>query len=293
MNVKDSETQRPVIFYDLETTGKAKDTNQIRIIQMTAIKYNNTEDWEEIDRIEELFNNGDVPIEEDAINVHHITHEMVKDKPTFHESAKRIYDFFNGCDVGGYNNSFFDNSVLYLSFIRAGIKWDYRNIKTYDVINLYRKYYNAKLSNVYKLFFGKELEDAHNATKDVEATVEVYKKLKELGRDFDEEDLDHYRHHVDLIGDIKWRWKNENKTEKEFYYGSGIYSGKALEDVGLWYLQWKIDHPERFPLDTVHVCKQMLPWLKKRLEEKEEEVMRELEEKLKEEEKSGKKWYDD
>ena len=280
--MKDSKIKRPVIFYDLETTGKAKDTNEIRIVQMTAIKYKDTESWEEIDRLQDTFNNGDREIEKDAIEIHHITPEMVKDKKTFHERAKEVYDFFDGCDVGGYNNSFFDNSVLYLSFNRAGLKWDYRSIKTYDVINLYRKYYNAKLSTVYKLLVGEDLEGAHDATNDVLATVEVYKKLKEMGRDFDEELLDHYKHHVDLIGDIKWRI-NEETGEKEFYYGSGIYSGKTLEEIGTWYLQWKIDHPERFPLDTVYTCAKMLPWLEKRIESKAQKIKEDLE----------KKWYDE
>lgn len=280
--MKKRDFSRPVIFYDLETTGKAKNTDEIRIIQMTAIKFKDTQSWEIIGMIDRKFNNGDREIEPDAINVHHITPDMVKNEPTFHDCAKEVYNFFEGCDVGGYNNSFFDNSVLYLSLKRAGLTWDYRKIKTYDVINLYRKYFNAKLSTVYKLFLGKELEGAHDAKNDVLATVEVYKKLREYGMDFDDELFNHYEHHVDLIGDIKWRINEETK-EKEFYYGSGIYSGKNLEDVGIWYLQWKIDHPERFPLDTTYACAKLLPYVKKRIEEKTAQIKENLK----------KNWYDD
>lgn len=258
--------KRPVIFFDLETTGKDKDTNNIRIIQIGAIKYKDTENWEEIDRLSCFFNNGDVPIQNGAIEVHGITPDMVKGYPTFHEKAKEVYDFFDGCDVGGYNNSFFDNSVLFLSFLRAGIKWDYRNLKVYDILNLYRKYHNAKLTYVYKLYTGEDLVEAHDAMNDIEATVEVYKRMKNRGEDFENDELNFYSDRLDIIGDFKIR-KNE-KGETEPYYGFGAHKGKSVEEVGMSYLKWMIETANKFPLDTIHVAKQLVPWLEKRIKSK-------------------------
>lgn len=250
--------KKPVIFFDLETTGKDKDTNKIRIIELCAYKFKDTESWELIDKLEGRYNSGDVPIQPGAIKVHGITPEMLKDEPTFHEKASEVYEFFKGCDVGGYNNSFFDNSVLFLSFMRAGIKWDYRNLKVYDVLMLYRKYHSAKLVDVYRTYTGKELVDAHDAGADIRATVEVYQKMKERGEDFTNDELDFYKYHLDVIGDFKFK---EEDGKKVVYYGFGVNKDKTVEEVGLSYLQWMINNSDKFPVDTIHVAKYLMKWL--------------------------------
>lgn len=268
--MKELSKKRPVVFFDLETTGKDKDTNEIRIIELSAIKYEDTENWKEIDRLETRFNNDDKEIQPDAIEVHHITHEMIKDLPSFQDRAQEIFDFFNGCDVGGYNNSFFDNSVLFYSFLRAGIKWDWRKLKVYDILNLYRKYHNAKLTSVYKLYTGKNLEDAHNASSDIEATIEVYKKMKEQNEDFEGEELDHYKYHLDMIGDFKWRLDKEGNVEP--YYGFGAYNGKSIEEIGVGMLEWMIQKKsDKYPIDTIHAAKQLLDWLYNKIDNKNKE----------------------
>lgn len=272
-----NETNRPVIFFDLETTGKDKDTNNIRIIQMSAIKYKDVENFEEIDRKEMYFSNGDVPIQPDATAIHGYTADMLKDKPTFHECAHEVFDFFKGCDLGGYNNSFFDNSVLFHSFNRAGIRWDYRDLKIYDILNLWRKNHSSKLTYVYKFYTGEDLDNAHDATSDVEATVEVYKRMKERGEDFEEDELKYYKDNLDLIGDFKIR---EENGEKIPYYGFGQHQGETVESVGIGYLEWMIKYHYRFPLDTIHVAKQLIKWLEKKYAQKSKEI-------------TSKNWYDE
>lgn len=261
------EVKRPVVFYDLETTGKDKDTSKIRIIQISAHKYEDTENWKEIDKIYYLCNSGDIPIQKGAIEVHGITEEMVKDCPTFNDIAHDVFKFFDGCDVGGYNNSFFDNSVLFHSFLRAGIKWDYRNLKVYDILNLYRKYHNSKLTYVYKRFTGKDLESAHNADADIMGTIEVYKKMKERGEDFEGDELMFYKDRIDLIGDFKTRI-NE-KGEVEPYYGFGSHENESVESVGISYLEWMLRNSHRFPLDTLQVAEKLIEWLEKKYSEEE------------------------
>lgn len=280
METVTNDEKRPVIFFDVETTGKDKDTNKIRIIQLAAIKFKDTESWEVLDKMNKKFNNGDVPIDPGASAVHGLYHDDVKDCLTFHEKAPEIYEWFKDCDLGGYNNSFFDNSVLYMSFLRAGIKWDYRNLKIYDVLNLYRKHHNAKLTTVYRQFYGKDFDGAHDAWSDINATVDVYKAMKERGEDFSTEDLEFYKDNLDLIGDFKMR-KNEETGEREPYYNFGAHKGKSVEEVGVSYLEWMSNTTDRFPLDTVHVAKQLIPWLQNRLKEKSNKIV------------NDKNWYDD
>lgn len=273
--------KKPVVFFDLETTGKDKNTNNIRILELVAIKYEDTDNWKEIDRFESRFNNGDVPIDPGAIEVHGIKPEDVKDLPTFHERAHEIFEFFDGCDVGGYNNSFFDNSVLFLSFKRAGITWDYRNCKVYDILNLYRKYHSAKLTHVYKYYTGKELEDAHYAGADIEATVEVYKHMQKQNEDFEGDELDFYKYNIDLIGDFKWKDVNGEKVP---YYNFSQHIGKTVEEVGIGMLDW-MQRPEqanKYPEDTIQAAKHLQSWLEKRIKSR-----------VLEREQSGKTWYDD
>ena len=256
-------SKKPVVFFDLETTGKDKDTNKIRIVQISAHKYADTENWVEIGTLKYMCNPGDVEIEPGAIEVHGITPEMVKDCPTFNDIAPEVYKFFEGCDVGGYNNSFYDNTVLYFSFLRAGFKWDYRNIKSYDVLSLYRKFHPSKLSYVYKRFTGKDLEDAHDADADILGTVAVYKAMKELGEDFEEDELLVYKDRLDMIGDFKVRIND--RGENEPYYGFSEHAGKSVEEVGIGMLEWMVNKKShKYPADTIHVAKKLIEWLGKK-----------------------------
>lgn len=270
---------RPVIFYDLETTGKDKDTNNIRIVQISCYKYDNTTDWNLIDTFKCKCNNGDVHIEPGAIEVHGITEESVKDCPTFQEIAPKVFEFFDGCDIGGYNNSFFDNSVLYMSFLRTGLKWDYRKLKVYDVLLLYRKHHSNKLCDVYKRLTGHDLENAHDADSDIIGTVEVYKCLQNQGIEFEDDDLNFYKDNIDLIGDFKVRINS--KGEKEPYYNFGAHKGESVESVGIGYLEWMTKQANKFPLDTVHVASKLKDWLEKKYTSQSENIQTQMYNKIK------------
>ena len=113
------------------------------------IHYNNSRDdafklKEEIDRLYFKCNNGDIHIAKDAYEVHGISEDDVKDLPTFNDRAKEVFDFVNGFDIGGYNCAFYDIPILYSSFLRAGLNWNYRALNVYDV------YLNYKLNKILK-----------------------------------------------------------------------------------------------------------------------------------------------
>ena len=111
--------RRPIVFFDLETTGKSQNPDDVRILEISAVKVN-PETLEEIDKLYYKCNNDGVPIDPDATERHGLVEADLIGFPPFKEVAKQTFDFFNGCDVGGYYCSVFDIPILYYSFIRAG-----------------------------------------------------------------------------------------------------------------------------------------------------------------------------
>lgn len=242
---------RPIVFYDLETTGNSNNKDSIRIIEISAIKVN-PDTLEVINSIHHYCNNDGVPIEPDATERHGIYEEdLVNEKP-FSYYAKEVFDFFQGCDVGGYYCTVFDIPILYYSFIRAGLTWDYKNINNYDIYSLWRKFNSGKLADVYKRFTGKDLSDAHHATADVEATLEIYKIMKGRDEDFEESELKTFDENLDMPGNFKIRL-NESGV-KEIYLDFGKWKGFNVDKVEKSYFKWIMNN-EDFPVDTRHYAK--------------------------------------
>lgn len=247
-------TGKNIVFFDLETTGVDRDPNNIRIIEIAAIKVDCVS-LEEIDRLYYKCNNGDIPISPDATEKHGIKEEDLVGLPTFGDISKEVYAFFEGCDLGGYNCVGYDNKVLYMSFLRSGINWDYRNLKVYDIFTLYKKYNGAKLVDAYKRYTGKELIDAHEATADILATLEVYKEQKKLGEDFEDEELMVYNDHLDMAGNFKIRINQSGA--KEVYVDFGKWKGKTIDEIENSYFLWMYRSSDTFPFDTRRFAKKI------------------------------------
>ena len=108
--------QRPLIVFDLETTGL--DLVNDRIIQISYIKVHPDGKEER----ENLFINPQKPIPQEVEALTHITNDMVKDAPTFAEIAPKLYEKFTGCDFAGFNSNHFDIPMLAEEFSRAAKK---------------------------------------------------------------------------------------------------------------------------------------------------------------------------
>ena len=246
--------KRPVIFFDLETTGNM--SNHVRIIELAAKKVD-IDTLEIVDSLYYKLNNDGIPIEKEAFEKHQISEDDVKDLPTFTDAAKEVYDFFKDCDLGGYYCTLFDNVVLFQSFLRAGIHWDFKNLKVYDIFTLYKKYNSGKLSDVYQKYTGKELVDAHQADTDIMATLDIYRSQRKLGEEFDDEELEVYKDHLDMAGNFRVRL-NENTGAKEIYLNFGKHKGKTIDQVDKTYFQWMVNNSEGFPVDTRYFAKKVL-----------------------------------
>ena len=145
------------VFFDLETTGL--DVSKERIVQIAVVKINIDGSKEE----KNVIVNPTIPIPKEASDVHGITDEMVKDAPEFKQVAKSFYEYIEGCDLFGYNITGFDIPLLVEELIRAGIDYNFDNIKIVDVMSIYKKLHPRTLSACYNYYTGNILEGSHDA----------------------------------------------------------------------------------------------------------------------------------
>ncbi len=179
------ELQKEIVFFDIESTGL--NIMRDRIVQIALIKmFPGDKEPEEA----ELLVNPGIPISKEAMEVHGITAEMVRNKPDFKSIAKRLFDWIGDADLGGYNSNRFDIPMLMEEFARAGLDFDISKRRLVDVQRIFYRMEPRTLKAAYKKFCGKDLVDAHDALVDVKATVEVLKGQLDAYKEVDYEDGD-------------------------------------------------------------------------------------------------------
>ncbi len=226
--------KKPIIFFDLETTGTNTLTDRIVEISMIKIMPNG-EEHERTLRI-----NPEMPIPPEATAVHHITDEDVADCRTFKMIAKDLVASFTGCDIAGFNSNKFDIPMLAQEFARAGVKFDFTRPRFIDVQTIFHKKEQRTLVAAYKFYCNKDLTEAHSASADTRATYEVLKAQLDRYEDLpnDMEALSEYssqNRNVDLAGRIIY-----NEDHKEVI-NFGKHKGRLVEDVlrtDLGYYDW-------------------------------------------------------
>ena len=216
--------KRPIVFFDLETTGV--DTSKDRIVEISMIKI--MPDGEEFVRTRKI--NPEMPIPPEATAVHGITDEDVKDQPTFRQVAKSLAQFIQGCDFGGFNSNRFDLPVLVEEFLRVGVDVDLKRRKFVDVQNIFHKKEQRTLVAAYKFYCEKDLTDAHSAEADTRATYEVL--CSQLDR------YDDLENDIDFLAEFSERDKTVDYAGRILYnekgeevFGFGKYRGQKVEEV--------------------------------------------------------------
>lgn len=160
---------RPICFFDLETTGV--DVAKDRIVEISVFKiYPNgnkeSKTW---------LVNPTIPIPAFATAVHGITNEKVAEEPTFTELAPHIHNMIKDSDLAGFNSDRFDIPLLAEELLRAGVDFDMKNRVSVDVQTIFHKKEERTLSAAYKFYCNQSLENAHTAEADTMATYEILK----------------------------------------------------------------------------------------------------------------------
>lgn len=257
MNLK---LERPLLFFDLETTGLNVSKDRIVEICMLKVFPDGTKE-EKTMRL-----NPECPIPPECSAIHGIYDRDVIDKPTFAQAANEIEDFFADCDIAGYNSNKFDIPLLVEEFLKIGKHLDMRNRKIIDVQQIYHKMEPRNLTAAYKLYCHKDLENAHSASADTFATFEVldaqiayYQGVKYESKSGeisipvtpnvkDLSDFSRNNRNVDYAAHIIF---NDNDVE---IFNFGKHKGRPVEEVFRTeraYYDWMMKSD--FPLNTKEV----------------------------------------
>ena len=200
---------KPIIFFDLETTGT--DISKDRVVEICYIKV--YPDGKEVEYTKRI--NPEMHIPEGASAVHGIYDADVKDCPTFKEVAREIANEFEGCDVAGFNSNRFDLPLLAEEFLRAQVDIDLTRHHAIDVQVLYHKREPRTLSAAHKFYCGTEFDNAHSALADTRATYEVLKAQ-----------LDHY---ADMENSVEALSKESSFTRNVDFAGRLVYDDAGRE----------------------------------------------------------------
>lgn len=170
-----------VALLDVETTGR--DASVDRVVELGIAVGRR---GEIVARYNWLINPG-MPIPAEVTAIHHITDEMVADKPRFETVASEIANALKGCVPAAYN-ALFDRAFLMSEFSRAkadgtGVPALTRDVEWLDPLVWARDIQEGEKSRSLgdvAARLGVQLEKAHRAQDDAEAAMRV---LYALGRD--------------------------------------------------------------------------------------------------------------
>ncbi|MBQ9591569.1 MAG: 3'-5' exonuclease [Paludibacteraceae bacterium] len=217
--------QRPLVFFDLETTGV--DFLNDRIVELSFIKIlPDGSEQRDCMRI-----NPERPIPPEATAVHHITDEDVASCPTFKQLAPQLAEVFTGVDLAGYNSNKFDVPMLDEEFHRAGVNPHLENAKLIDAQAIFMKHEPRTLVAAHRFYCdGADFDNAHSALADTQATYDVLlaqiQRYDDLSNDIETlASHSRYNDNVDFAG--RFLFDKNKKVIVNF----GKHKGKFLARV--------------------------------------------------------------
>jgi DNA polymerase-3 subunit epsilon len=243
--------QKPVIFFDVETTGL--DPKYDRLIELGAVKIFP-------DGARETFHqrfNPQMRIPAEVSALTGISNEDVATAPTFAQLAPVVSSFFDGADIAGYNVARFDAKVMTEEYKRVGMDFRLAERALLDVQTIFHLKEKRDLSAAYKYYCDKNLEGAHSATADSNATLDIFlaqmKRYEDLPKDmsglhkFCRANKERF---VDSEGKFSWR-------DGEAIFNFGRYKSQTLRAVAkadTAYFHWMISPERQFAQDVIDIC---------------------------------------
>lgn len=193
--------ERPVLFFDTETTGPKP--SEDRVVQLGFIQIKpdgTTKEWESLINPcmpiprEATFGNGsdDYPghgITDDMVlgcrdcydaghpgvtrGIHEGREHDFRAFPTFGQIAPNLLIGFSNTDFGGFNVKRFDLPLMAAEFARNGHVWDYSTGDVLDGFRIWQLGSKRSLSDAVELFLGRKHTGAHRAIDDVRESLDV------------------------------------------------------------------------------------------------------------------------
>jgi len=215
---------KPIVFFDLETTGV--DVAKDRIVEISIMKIQ--PDGKQEVKTRRI--NPEMPIPKESSEIHGIYDKDVENEPTFKAVAKSLAQFIGNSDLAGFNSNKFDVPLLVEEFLRVGVDFEMHNRRLVDVQNIFHKMEQRTLVAAYKFYCDKELTDAHSAEADIKATYEVLQSQIERYEDLDSSvdflaEFSMRNQNADLMGRIVF---NEEGLE---VFNFGKHKGRVVSEV--------------------------------------------------------------
>lgn len=246
--------QRPIAFFDLETTGVR--IGRDRIVQIGVVRVlpdGSRERWQTLV-------NPEIPIPPEATAVHGISDLDVTFAPRLQDVAEELLDRLKEADLAGFNVLRFDVPFLSEELHRVNVAWDTSRLRVVDVQRIYHQMERRDLSAAVKFYLDRAHDGAHDALADVEATADVLiaqlVRYGQLPRDVDQLGL--------LSGDRQRPPDPAGKLQFDeqggICLGFGKYKGWPLEQIGRHdpgYMQWLLTKAE-LPGSTLAVMRNVL-----------------------------------
>ncbi|MBU0550575.1 3'-5' exonuclease [Myxococcota bacterium] len=241
--------ERPLVFFDLETTGL--NVQEDRIIEIAVVKL--LPDGRRETKTRRI--NPTIPISAASTEITGISDEDVKDAPKFAQLAESLRDWISGCDLAGYNIMRFDVPMLLEEFERAGVPFSLEGVRLIDAQRIFHKKEPRTLEAALRFYCDEALDNAHAAEADVNATIKVLEGQLTHYEDLPQ-DLDALARFcqddrwVDLQGRLHW-------DGDEVVMGFGKKKGASLKGLiqrDPNYINWILDG--RFPSDVKHIIRE-------------------------------------
>jgi DNA polymerase-3 subunit epsilon len=266
--------ERPLVIFDLETTGT--NITSDRIVEIAMIKIH--PDGREENYCKRV--NPGIPIPAEITAIHGISDEDIKDAPTFNGIVDEVIAFLDTADLGGYNSNKFDIPVLAEEIMRTGKSVDFSSRQCVDVQNIFHKMEQRTLSAAYQFYCNKSLENAHSALYDAVATWEVLKAQLERYTSLTANMT--YLSDFSKAGNFQlldFAGRLAINDKGEAIYNFGKHKGKTVRQVAQiepGYYGWMLDAD--FPLYTKQVLRKEMEKIK--LERQSKESSGSMEDKL-------------
>ncbi len=173
-----------VVVYDLETTGvNPKNAN---IVEIAAHRLNAKGD--KVDDYSQLVKPPDGYIPEESTEIHRITEEDVKDKPSIKTVLPKFCEFIENSILVGHNISRYDNRILERDLTEhLDPNLTLTNL-CYDTLGTARRFLPRERRSLEALAVKFDIltelnikkEDLHKAKNDIKVNREIFKKLVDI-----------------------------------------------------------------------------------------------------------------
>jgi DNA polymerase-3 subunit epsilon len=241
------EQSKPIVFFDLETTGLNQKTD--RIVEICMIKENPDGTSEEL---YSRFNPFPVEVSPEAEMVHGMSNADLMNEPEFSEKAQDILDFIEGCDIGGYNILYFDIPMLFEELYRCGKPHDFKKHTIYDSYKIWTVSESRTLTGAVKRYLGEDHKHAHSAKGDVEVTARILKKQIQEYRDQYASAQEMALVSSEMGKKVDFAGKFGRNDDNQVVITFGKHKDKPVQQVYMedpGYIQWMYEKAD-FPTET-------------------------------------------